>query len=121
MANNQYNSMYSKIKQDPAYQSVNPHMKKELTVEEYYDLLHHTHDGMANGEEVNSKFEDLTSTIDELTSTINELKAEIDALKQSMDADGDGEIDSNGGVYIDTDNGGLTDSDTPEDNVDDDF
>ena len=39
MANNKYNSMYPKIKQDSAYQSVNPHMKKELTVEEYYDLL----------------------------------------------------------------------------------
>lgn len=109
MANNKYNSMYPKIKQDSAYQSVNPHMKKELTVEEYYDLLHHTHDGMANGEEVNSKFEDIASTIDELTSTINELKAEIGAIKQAMDADGDGEVDHNGGIYIDTDDDSTQD------------
>ena len=55
MADNRYQSKYSRITQDPAYQSVNPHMKKDLTIEEYYDLLHHTHEGMANADETNAK------------------------------------------------------------------
>ncbi len=35
---------YPKIIIDEEKQAINPSMKYPLTVEEYYDLLHHTHD-----------------------------------------------------------------------------
>lgn len=101
MADNRYQSKYSRITQDPAYQSVNPHMKKDLTIEEYYDLLHHTHEGMANADETNAK-------IEELQQVINELKNEITKIKVILDTNNDGVLDSNDNVgssalYVDVD------------------
>ncbi len=98
-----YSSQYPKIIMDTSTNSVNDSLAKKLTVEEYYDLLHHTHtvssligsvggdasyDGITNivntlSDTVNS----LVNTVQIQQETINELKAQLNSLIHVKDWD----------------------------------
>lgn len=75
-----YQSKYSKIITDEAHQSVNPNTEYHLTVEEYYDLTHHTHnasdiDGIGSGSDGSS------GDVAALTASVNDLKEAVAELK----------------------------------------
>ena len=65
-----YTSVYPTIIIDDRPNSVNDSMQKKITVEEYYDLMHHTHD-------ISSLTNNNGMTYDEIVNTINELKSTI--------------------------------------------
>lgn len=85
---------YPKIIIDEEKQAINPSMKYPLTVEEYYDLLHHTHDissltsSDGNSEmtgDIITNITNLTTTIQELQQTIIEQNQTIINLQESID------------------------------------
>lgn len=111
---------YPKIITDDEKQAINPSMKYPLTVEEYYDLLHHTHDVSSlisggNSEMtddintniaiINNNITNLTTTIQELQQTIIEqnqtiinIQESINSLNDYVDQDIQAEVGDNDGL-----------------------
>ena len=85
----EFNSKYPTIVMDKRSNSVNESMIKKLTVEEYYDLLHHTHkmsdvisdDDTVSYDEIQTTIEELSQTINSLNDTINEYQNTIQRLE----------------------------------------
>lgn len=99
MISNAYNSKYPSILIDERRNSANDSLQKKITIEEYYDLMHHTHnfsdlaigdDGMTYKEmqttitelkEIANNFNNIMqeqkNTINQLTETVNDLKSEM--------------------------------------------
>ena len=75
---NTYVSKYPSIVVDKAANSVNESLKKVVTVEEYYDLRHHTHDiatlAVAEG---SMTYNEMQTTVTELLETINDLNTTV--------------------------------------------
>lgn len=99
-----YSSQYPKIVMDTNINSVNDSLAKKLTVEEYYDLLHHTHTvssliGSVGGGDVSydgitdivntlsDTVNSLVNTVQIQQETINELKSQINSLIHVKDWD----------------------------------
>lgn len=115
-----YTSKYEEILIDKSNQSVNPSLKHELTVEEYFDLLHHTHTAssivqssdtgaqLQSSEEILDKLNEsldalrtqselitnLTAQIEAQNETISNMQKSIDTLNNYVDQD----------IFINTDN-----------------
>ena len=83
---NMYTSQYAKIVTDSKINSVNESLQKKLTIEEYYDLMHHTHkitDLIASGNsmsyaEMQETILNLSSKVHELTNIVNQLSVQLD-------------------------------------------
>lgn len=98
-----YDSRYPKVITDTTSQSVNPNLKKEITVEEWYDLLHHTHAEFSNSSsggstgggnsgnvdltEINNKLDTLTTLIQSQSEDITGIKGKIDNIEAYIDQD----------------------------------
>lgn len=98
-----YDSRYPKVITDTTSQSVNPNLKKEITVEEWYDLLHHTHAEFSNSSsggstggsnsgnvdltEINNKLDALTTLIQSQSEDITVIKGKIDNIEAYIDQD----------------------------------
>ena len=103
---NMYTSKYPTIVTDKRINSVNESLQKKLTIEEYYDLTHHTHNidhlissgGMSYGEMQNAILS-LTKTVEELLKTVDELKKQAANTPTVSDWDvtipGNQDIDGN--------------------------
>lgn len=120
-----YQSKYPEIIIDKDNQSpIN--MRKELTVEEYYDLLHHVHPGSSEDfsqqiAEINKDFnvlseqvESIKSVLESLTNKVNEISITTEDLSAIVYADIDDDNDNNG---ITNNSGGNS---TVDDDLDDD-
>lgn len=71
---NAYASKYPSIVVDKSANSVNESLKKVMTVEEYYDLKHHTHSiSSLSVEEGSMSYDEMQVKVIELTNTINTL------------------------------------------------
>lgn len=90
-----YTSKYPKILIDTNTNSVNDSMLQKITVEQYYDLLHHTHDissisigeGSMSYAELQSMVIALKEELDSLKSIVgntDEIKNSIDELNKQM-------------------------------------
>lgn len=78
----QYVSKYPAIVMDKSANSANESLKKTLTVEEYYDFLHHTHDASSLVvDEDGMTYDQMQTTITELKQTINDLNTIIKKLE----------------------------------------
>lgn len=98
-----YDSRYPKVITDTTSQSVNPNLKKEITVEEWYDILHHTHAEFSNSSsggstgggnsgnvdltEINNKLDALTTLIQSQSEDITVIKGKIDNIEAYIDQD----------------------------------
>ena len=90
-----HQSKYPQIIVDEEAQAVNPDMEYHLTVEQYYDLLHHTHDsssiiggGSSGGDpvdftEINQKISDLTDLVQQNSTSDAEI---ADAVRQNVES-----------------------------------
>ena len=90
----QYTGKYPKIVTDERSNSPNQNMYVRLTVEEYYDLLHHTHNasdiiGINNEGKVEpsnpAEIAELQSTIKTLTQTTQMLQNAINDMNKKVD------------------------------------
>ena len=82
---NLYNSKYPTILVDTKSNSVNDSLKKVLTIEEYYDLMHHNHN--ISNLEVNEgdiSFDEMQNMMKSLNETINELRKTITAQQETI-------------------------------------
>lgn len=71
---NTYVSKYPSIVVDKSTNSVNESLKKVMTVEEYYDLKHHTHSISSLAvDEGSMTYNEMQTTVNELSETINNL------------------------------------------------
>jgi len=92
-----YTSKYPKIITDNRGNSVNESLKKQLTIEEYYDIMHHTHDAssilnkedIANYEEMQNSIKSLTETVNTLQVTIKNMQDQINNMPPIGDWDTD--------------------------------
>lgn len=95
-----YENKYPKILIDTQDQSANPHTKKELTVEEWYDMLHHSHQEFSNGDigstppltdenaaQILNKLNEITASIQAVTSDIASIKSRINAIDAYIEQD----------------------------------
>ena len=82
MSNTHYTSKYPRIIMDSIGNSANESMKKTLTVEEYYDLLHHTHDAasIVNNHTGDTSYSELQTSVAETQQIVNNLKQMIEQL-----------------------------------------
>jgi hypothetical protein len=88
--NNMHTSKYPAIIVDSRGNSVNESLQMRLTIEQYYDLTHHTHDisSLAIGEnamtyeQMQEQISTLNNTVETQQNTINELTESIKALKE---------------------------------------
>lgn len=108
-----FESKYPEIVIDKDPNSPNSRMIHNLTVEQYYDLMHHTHENIGTGDpsadstykEILEKVNSMQGTIKTITEENNSLKQEINSMKNEIS-----DIKSNSsGVYI-----GDMDATTPE-------
>lgn len=91
MSDLNYTSIYPKIITDDKGNSVNESLAKKLTIEEYYDLLHHTHsvtDLVISG---GMSYDELQNTVKTLSEMLNNLigivqvqQVTIDEMKAEM-------------------------------------
>lgn len=94
-----YTSKYPSIIIDKVSNSVNDSLQKKMTIEEYYDIMHHTHnisdlavkEGTMSISEMQTTINDLLADIGDLKSiieaqknTINELKENIEIIKEEI-------------------------------------
>lgn len=111
-----FNSKYPEIVIDTTNQMPNPHMKKTLTIEEYYDLFHHTHVDVGNGGPMvtPSQIEaisTLSSRVDALEATVSKMAKVIQQL-----AANNGDINNDDlnfdfdGLYISVDDNSSDDN-----------
>lgn len=92
MSRKKYTSKYPTVVTDQNINSANGSMIKKITVEEYYDLKHHTHsmsdiavdEGSMTFEEMQSTINQMSQTINGLTTTINTLQEENSALREAI-------------------------------------
>lgn len=90
----QYTGKYPKIITDESTNSPNQNMYVRLTVEQYYDLLHHTHNasdiiGINNEGSVeptdSETIQELQSTVETLTETVTTLQNAIGDISEKID------------------------------------
>lgn len=90
----QYMGKYPKIVTDESSNSPNQNMYVRFTVEQYYDLLHHTHNasdiiGINNEGQIEpsnpTEIAELQSTIKTLTQTTQMLQNAIDNINKKVD------------------------------------
>ena len=92
-------SKYPLIVIDKRQNSPNLNRTKTLTVEEYYDLLHHTHHSsdIIGGEGGESpSIDELINTINEMKNTITTLTARVVALENAAEDITDYDLDTPG-------------------------
>lgn len=92
---NKFSSKYSEIIIDQNPNSPNKTMQKKMSIEEYYDLMHHTHriSDLVNNTGIDSEesssvllaIAELKSVVEAQQNTINELKETINYLKNQID------------------------------------
>ena len=88
---NTYTSSYPTIIIDKRSNSVNESLQKKITIEEYYDLMHHTHKMSSIINDIDSEdgtgtsFSEMQKTINELLTTVNELKTTIATQQNTID------------------------------------
>ena len=75
---NKFTSKYPRIIFDKRENSVNDGLAKKLTVEEYYDLLHHTHD-------LSSLIGDGDVPISDIMESINKLIVNVTRLEETIE------------------------------------
>jgi TolA-binding protein len=74
-----YTSKYPTIVIDKSANSVNESMVQKITVEQYYDFMHHTHDISAmTVSEGNMSYDEMQTTINQLNQTLNGLNTTIE-------------------------------------------
>lgn len=79
---------YPRIIMDNNNQAVNPLCKKNITVEEWNDLLHHTHAGISNDSaEVLNAISELTTLVQNQNESITIIKEKIEKLEAYVDQD----------------------------------
>lgn len=83
---NRYSSKYPTIVVDKSSNSVNESLKKVMTVEEYYDLKHHTHDiaslAVAEG---GMSYSEMQTMVRELSDTINNLNTTLENQNNTIE------------------------------------
>ena len=94
-------SKYPKILIDEDRNLPNPDGSVTLTFEQYYDLLHHSHEGSSESasveiEELKNNVVSLQSTITTLNTTIDEIKSQIEELKTNSFTIGDWDAEQDG-------------------------
>lgn len=102
---NNFKSKYPKVIVDNINNSVNEGLKKIVTIEEWYDLTHHTHDiSTLSSDEGGTSYDELVAMVVELQAAIKEIKAEIAnmASVKDWDLDTPGIQDSNGNTTLGT-------------------
>lgn len=83
--NNTYTSKYPTIIVDTRANSVNESLQKKMTIEEYYDLMHHTHNiSQLTSDEGAMSYNEMQNAINSLTKTIGELKIIIEAQQSTI-------------------------------------
>ena len=84
MSNINYTSKYPKIVIDSIHNSVNESLAKRWTIEEFYDIMHHTHniEDLVGSLENGGDYTEIKNTVAELIQTVNELKTENEELKK---------------------------------------
>lgn len=96
----EYTSEYPEITMDKDKNSVNDNMIRQMTIEEWYDLLHHTHKVNEFVDEQGNKVKALYAPINEDGSTddsgltldeqtinaVNEMKLTVAELKKTVEA-----------------------------------
>lgn len=87
---NIYVSKYPSIVVDKSTNSVNESLKKVMTVEEYYDLKHHTHDisslAVSDG---NMTYNELQTLVTEMSDIINNLNDTIEQQNTTIEQQND--------------------------------
>ena len=93
-----HKSEYPEIIIDNNIQSVNPLMKKTITVEEWNDLLHHTHEEFSNNiggtpitdenaERIINKLDELTTLIQDQANDISDIKTRTENIEAYIEQD----------------------------------
>lgn len=88
----QYKSKYPEIIMDNNNNSPNGYTKYNLTVEQYYDLLHHTHNssdlvggsGEGGGSNISQTVSDLVKKVEALQNTVNKQDEIIKSLNTTI-------------------------------------
>jgi hypothetical protein len=100
--------------------TVNPHMQKHITIEEWEDLLHHTHEGLNStgsggtgsggiiNTDITNVINNMNTTINNMNTTINNMSTTIDNMQSQIDklesyVDQDIQISDNDGTSIEED------------------
>lgn len=102
-----FKSQYPKIITDKMGNSVNEGLKKIVTIEEWYDVTHHTHDisTLSVSSEDGITYDDLVGMVNELSNTVTSLQNAVKTLTEEMnnmtsvkdwDLDTPGNQDANG-------------------------
>ena len=73
-----YKSKYPKIIVDKDANSVNDQLQKKMTIEEYYDILHHTHDIESLSNSSGTTIQEMYNTILETQQTLNDFRSTIE-------------------------------------------
>lgn len=89
---NQYKGTYNPILIDKKQQSAVSGIKHSLTVEEYYDLMHHSHNmedivksqDIENLDDALAKIDQLNTLVEEQGQIIDDQADEIESLKQQI-------------------------------------
>ena len=72
MSSNLYTSKYPRIIVDKRANSVNDSLKKVLTIEEFYDIMHHTHPvSVLTVNEGEMTYNEMQNTVNNLTEKLN--------------------------------------------------
>lgn len=87
-----HESKYPKIIYNENKQAINPNMGYPLTVEEYNDLLHHTHDvstlvssgGSDLSPDVNTNIAIINNNVTNLTAVVEELEEKIQEQSEAI-------------------------------------
>lgn len=99
MASSTYENKYPEIIIDTDTQSANPLLKKAITVEEWNDLLHHTHkefnsstaDGTPitdeNASRILDKLDELTTLIQDQANDISDIKTRTENIEAYIEQD----------------------------------
>ena len=86
---NIYSSKYPNVLIDKRGNSVNQSLQKRLTIEEYYDLVHHTHNMsdivMDIGEGEGNNYTELMSSMSKLNDRINQLVSTVETQQKTIE------------------------------------
>lgn len=81
---NKYTSKFPKILIDKKGNSPNESLQKKITIEEYYDLMHHTHNiSTLIIDEDGTTYQEVQDTINKLNGEITNLRNTVQELQKS--------------------------------------
>lgn len=94
-----YTSKYPKIITDASGNSVNEGLKKIVTIEEWYDISHHTHDiSTLSVSDDGVSYDELVAMVNELQEMVKTLQAQVSNMPSvgDWDVETPGNQDANG-------------------------